>query len=222
MSDLNSRDSHDLRSFDRLNSIPYVDILTDLELDCSYMDETAFVNSFSNTDNILVMSLNIQSIQSKFISFCSLIDKLAASKALPDFFLLQESFAKDFTYLNIKGFKPVFDSRPLNSRGGGTAIYCNESFNIKHLSNQHFFIPNLLEASVIIAEIPGKSKILLASIYRPNTSQIYGNNQQIEYFLDALGEFLEVLNSHNVITLCCGDFNLNLFNISDSTNAVRM
>lgn len=66
MCDLNSRDSHDIRSFDRLSSIPYIDILNDLELDCSFMDEKTFVNSFSNSNNIKIISLNIQSIVAKF------------------------------------------------------------------------------------------------------------------------------------------------------------
>ena len=218
MCDLNSRDSHDIRSFDRLSSIPYIDILNDLDLDCSFMDEKAFVKSFSNSNNIKIISLNIQSIVAKFSEFNTFFDKLAINKALPDFFLLQETFAKDFSFLGVKGFKPVFDARPQGSRGGGTAIYCSDEFNIKHLSSQHFFLPNILEATVIIAEVPGKYKLLLASVYRPNTHLVYNNNQQIDVFLESIGEFLEILNEYNLTTLVCGDFNLNLFLINDSNS----
>ena len=116
--DLNLNDNRDIRTFNYLASIPYVDILNDIELDCRYYDEKPFINSFSNNNNICILSLNIQSLQSKFTPFTNLIDNLADKNALPPFILLQETFIKDDFHFNIKGFKSVFNSRPSNARGG--------------------------------------------------------------------------------------------------------
>ena len=74
--ELNNRDSHDIRSFDRINDIPYIEVLNDLELDCAYYDETSYINSFSNNENVTIISLNIQSVQAKFLELNNLIDKL--------------------------------------------------------------------------------------------------------------------------------------------------
>lgn len=216
--DLNLNDNRDIRTFNYLASIPYVDILKDIELDCMYYDEKSFIDSFNNNNNICILSLNIQSIQSKFIPFTNLIDNLTDKNALPQFILLQETFIKDDFHFNIKGFKSVFNSRPPNSRGGGTLIYCSDQYNIKHLNNKNFFISNLLEASVVQIESPGKVKFILVSLYRPNTHHTLNNAEQIDSFMVALGEFLEILNNFNMPVICAGDFNLDLFKIVDPNN----
>ena len=163
--ELNSDLSRDIRTFDPFNDIPFVEFMQDIDLDCSYYDEQSFADSFSSTKNILILSLNIQSLQSKFLSFTNLIDNFALTNSKPDFILLQETFVSDIFHFNIKGFRAILNCRPPGSRGGGTAIFLNDSYDFKHLSNDAFFIPHILESSVVQVIIPGKSKFLLISLY---------------------------------------------------------
>lgn len=163
-------------------------------------------------------TLMIQDSTSKFLTFTNFIDKLIPIKANPDFLLLQETFVKDAFHFSIKGYKHIFNSRASNLRGGGTLIYCAESYNVKQLSNDTFFISNILESSVAQIEIPGKSKFLIISLYRPNTNLTLNSADQIEAFMQALGDFLDIINEYNLPTFYCGDFNMDLFKISDANN----
>lgn len=211
--ELNSNDTKDIRSYNISNDIPYVEFLNDIDLNCAYYDEKSYVDSFSSSNNILIFSLNICSLQSKYTPLINLIDNFALNNAKPDIIMLQETFIKDIFYYSIKGYRAIFNCRPLGSRGGGTTIYCSELYNIKQLTNDAFFIPNILEATVMQVDIPGKSKFLIISVYRPNTHPNKNNQEQINDFFTALGTFLQIIDNYNTQTFIGGDFNLNLFDL---------
>ena len=214
LEELNNNVNRDIRTFNLLNDIPYLDVLEDLDLNCRYYDESTYCNTFSSSKNISIFSLNIQSLAAKFLPFTNLIDKLSLNNAEPDFIMLQESFVKDIFHFNISNYKVVFNCRPPALRGGGTVIYCKEIYNIKQLSNDLFFKSNILESSVVLVDIPGKSKFILCSLYRPNTHLSLNSASQIREFFIALGEYLEAINNFNYPTIFGGDFNLNLFDIN--------
>ena len=115
--ELNNNFNYDLRHISLVDS-DYLDILNDLDFNSTYYNEDSYINSFSNSNKIILMSLNICSIQSKFTEFNSLLDKLSDNNARPDIILIQESWVQDSSHFNIKGFKAVLNARPKGSRGG--------------------------------------------------------------------------------------------------------
>ena len=117
--ELNSNNNYDLRHIGLVSDSEYLDILNDLDINSIYYDEDSYIGSFSNSNKIILMSLNICSIQSKFTEFNSLLDKLSENNSRPDIILIQESWVQDASHLNIKGFKSVLNARPRGSRGGG-------------------------------------------------------------------------------------------------------
>lgn len=219
LNELNSDVRLDLKTLNVINDLPYLDLLDEISVSCVYYDETSYVRSFSNSNKIIIMSCNIQSISAKFVEFNNLIDKMAEGKAKPDIILVQESFVQDLSQFNIRGFKAVLNPRPKGSRGGGTMIYYCNTFNALHLTNQAFFIPNILETSVLQVSIPGKAKFLISSLYRPNSHRELNTNEQIKSFFSYFECFLEILNDYNLPTIVGGDFNLNLFNLSDPNSS---
>ena len=141
--ELNSNNNYDLRHIGLVSDSEYLDILNDLDIYSIYYDEDSYIGSFSNSNKIILMSLNICSIQSKFTEFNSLLDKLSENNSRPDIILIQESWVQDASHLNIKGFKSVLNARPRGSMGGGTMIYYNKSFNVTPILNDSFFRPNI-------------------------------------------------------------------------------
>ena len=89
---------------------------------------------------------------------------------------------QDASHLNIKGFKSVLNARPRGSRGGGTMIYYNESFNVTPILNDSFFRPNIFESTALQISIPGKARFIACSVYRPNTHRELNDSNQIKAF----------------------------------------
>ena len=48
-------------------------LYSNLDVQCSYLDENQYINNFKNLKNISILSLNIQSLSSKFAEFQELI-----------------------------------------------------------------------------------------------------------------------------------------------------
>jgi len=62
------------------------EISHDLGSSCKYFDEETFVEKFGNNNNFSVMSLNIQSLPSKFGQLSELLDNFKKHKYLPSSF----------------------------------------------------------------------------------------------------------------------------------------
>ena len=82
---MNDNDSLDIRFIDsnNLDNDPsYLDILNDCEINSLYYSEESFVNSFSNSSKIIVLSCNIQSLHAKFTELNILLDNLRLKKSV--------------------------------------------------------------------------------------------------------------------------------------------
>ena len=73
---------------DDSNDSPY----SNLNVQCSYFDENQFINNFKILKNISILSLNIQSLPSKFAEFQELIQNLQINKCEPDILSIQETW----------------------------------------------------------------------------------------------------------------------------------
>lgn len=219
---MNDNDSLDIRFIDsnNLDNDPsYLDILNDCEINSLYYSEESFVNSFSNSSKIIVLSCNIQSLHAKFTELNILLDNLRLKKACPDIILVQESWIKDPASFNIKGFSLILNARPPDLRGGGTMIYYSDRFNVTTINIDSFFIPKIFECSLLQLSIPGKIKLVVSSVYHP-PSLI--NEENVQFFSN-LELFLEFVNELHLPTVVGGDFNYNLFNLDDiNSNASEL
>ena len=197
---MNDNDSLDIRYIDsnNLDNDPsYLDILNDCEINSLYYSEESFVNSFSNSSKIIVLSCNIQSLHAKFTELNILLDNLRLKKACPDIILVQESWIKDPASFNIKGFSLILNARPPDLRGGGTMIYYSDRFNVTTINIDSFFIPKIFECSLLQLSIPGNIKLVVSSVYHP-PSLI--NEENVNFFSN-LELFLEFVNELHLPTV---------------------
>jgi hypothetical protein len=72
------------------------------------------------------MSINIQSLQSKFSEFAEMIQNLEHKNIAPNIICLQELWQfPDSLALSLPGYHPIeFKLRRNNVQGGGVGIYC--------------------------------------------------------------------------------------------------
>jgi hypothetical protein len=63
---------------------------SNLNVQCEYMDVNTCVNTLSNINNFSFLSLNVQSLHSKFTALDDLINNMQLNSFTPDVILLQE------------------------------------------------------------------------------------------------------------------------------------
>lgn len=212
--DLNDMPLYNL-SNDFLYDSIYARLFNELDIKCSYFSESNLCDELNNIqcNFISCFSLNIQSIRSKFLEFNAFLSNLSTKNCFLDLICLSETWCADYSRLSLPGYSVYFSARSSGSHGG-SAIYVKDQIISSQLFNENMFIDNLLEATTIKIELNG-FKAIVMSIYRPNTSLVLGQGEQIDLFLTKLNLLLEFLDSFNLPVLIQGDFNINLFNLND-------
>ena len=157
------------------------------------------------------MSLNIQSLPSKFTEFEEFINDLCSKNCITDIICLQELWRlNDPDFFDLDNFhKLVFKSRADNAQGGGVGIYVKNSLKFKLLPDISVFIDKILETIFIEVEINSKLKIIVGSIYRPNSATINVTaTEQLAKFNDSLTSILSTVGKKKIYIL--GDINIDV------------
>ena len=103
-----------------IDESPYADT----EVECNYYDETQFINKFKSNKLHSMLSLNIQSLPSKFTEFSAFISELNSNEFSFDFIALQELWTlHDSTMYTLPEYHNiVHKSRPAR-QGGGVGFF---------------------------------------------------------------------------------------------------
>ena len=172
------------------------------------------INTVINSDRHLfsILSLNIQSIRSKFDQFSSLLETLKEKNVIFSAICIQESGLDnnfDTNSFDIPGYKLISQGKSASEKGG-LVIYLKDSysFTIRHNYNNS----SLWEGLVIdVFHETFSSKITIANIYRP--PKFNNNNQTLTNFINEIGPLITSLSKQKSHTLISGDFNINLLDI---------
>ena len=152
-------------------------------------------DEYKNTHELLRMSLNARSINSKFQKIRDIVHDLA-----PSVLCIQETWGKNSTTdYSIKGFhKPVFqvrNSKGMNA-GGGVAIWVKDSIAFTEIKSP--FIEKEIETIAIT--LPG-FKLSIINVYRG-----FGN---AEAAITKLTDFVDSIKTGDDKAIV-GDFNIDL------------
>lgn len=192
--------------------------LSDFKLDCNYYSEKDFVSKYKNSQTNLAISLNIQSLASKFDSFLTTLDLFDKNNINISIIALQEIWAiPDANTFSIKGFKFVYKARK-SGRGGGVAFYIREGLSFKIIEKLSIFEENVFENLVVEITLPKQKSTIFSCIYRPNNHKTLTPNEQINEFLNIFAKHAESLSSLKLPTYILSDTNLDLLKINNENS----
>ena len=163
------------------NDSPYFE----KNLSCTYLDEKDFCNLYSNKRKFLLMPLNVQSLPAKFSEFSLFITQLGMKKCNPDIICIQETWQLgDESLYNLQGYqKPCFKLRSSSTQGGGVGIYVKNLLPFKVLPNLSVFIDKVVETIFVEISLPKNKKIIVGSVYRPNSNILLSRkNSNFRFF----------------------------------------
>ena len=178
-----------------------------------YTADELIIHFRSVTSNFIVLSLNIQSINSKYDQFVTFLDILNAQNIRIDAICLQETWlgANDSSSLyQLDNYHCIFKPKHCSSHAG-LAIYLLETYEYKVLDLSRN--SDIWES--LLVEIPASKQnkhIILGNIYKPPKEN---NNTNIETFISELTSDLYNLDRLNTNVILAGDFNINLLQIKN-------
>ena len=168
-----------------------------------------------NAANLLVLSLNAQSILAKFSSYEIMLQALFEQDIRPDILLIQESWLKndDFLHLvQIDGYTCISQGYKC-SRHGGLITYINSKFSTKILD----ICPDSQIWEGLFVEISlndnKEIKYIIGNIYKPPRDN--NNYQNIQNFISEFDPVLNYLNRSKTECIIGGDWNINLLKINE-------
>ena len=215
----NSDDDNDFLS----TGSPY----SSADFSCSYMCETQLIEKMKTRCNPFVLSVNIQSLQSKFNDLQALISSLLANKCAPDLICLQEIWRiPGSEFLNLDGYHPLeYLSRQFNVQGGGVGIFVKKNLNFSINKKLSIFSDRILE-SIFVDVTFNNKKITIGSLYRPGTQHpTLSSSEQFTQFCELFSSIADAANNSHYPTYIFGDTNIDCLKYgtcANSTNYVDM
>ena len=161
------------------------------------------------------MSLNIQSLQSKYQKLINLLNHFSSKGVNIDVIALQEVWQIPFPdLLQIPGYNLFFKTRK-KIKGGGVGFYIKDTINAQIIPNLSPFQEKTFETITLEITINNKST-LITSIYR-SPSLDADSLRIFNSALDLLMRDIKVKNHDSFIFL---DANINLLNLSNNNGTI--
>ena len=184
------------------------------DLNYGFINEDKLSESFSENENsFLTLSMNIQSLCSKFNDLHTFLASLKQKKVKINLLSLQEVWKiPDPNLLQLPGYKFFYKAR-VNGSGGGVGFYIDNRFTSEELKDLSFWEENVYESLCIKTELEPGKKALFVSLYRPNTHKKLTSLEQINRFLEILAQHLEKLESFGLPIFIHSDANINLLSL---------
>ncbi len=162
--DYEQNQDSNLNVFNDVTANPYDDLL----INCNYYDESQFIQKFSNNKKFSLLSLNIQSLPSKYNELCEFIYTLENAKCSPDVILLQETWKiVDKSIFPLRGYSELIHKGRSAGQGGGVGLYLKTDLKFKILDEKSLFFDHVLESICAEITLPSTKKIAIVSLYRP-------------------------------------------------------
>ncbi len=178
-------------------------------INCTY---SAIDECIKNENNYLtVLSLNVQSLNSKFSEIKDMIYEMHSLGSAPDVICLQELWqVPDSSLFKINGYQELqFRLRADNVQGGGVGIFVRNGLNFVIEPVLSIFQDRILETLFIEIATVNK-KVILGSVYRPNSHPTISSGDQFDISMELFTNLLSTINEKNMTAFIFGDFNIDV------------
>ena len=219
------------------------DLYTHDNHNCQYFEEDEFqakVERLKN-DNFSILSLNIQSLNSKFSEFKTFLAN-SCKNFKPSIICLQETWTNPIDlnlfklddyhlpYIEGRGGRQVDrltdngiggrgrgqDDRLTDSNnihGGGVGCYIHRSLIYDKLDELSIFHPRVFESQFIKVKMPKNKFLIIGNIYRPNTAPFADIERANTYIEQILIKIkTDPMYKNAQDLILTGDFNINILN----------
>ena len=182
-----------------------------------YYDDELLINTLKErAKNFKILSLNIQSLHSKFDLLKAFLENFQISGCEFSAVCLQETWLKEFhdlSLLEIKGYNLV-TRFPSCSIHGGVCIYLKNSINYRILDlfgNSDIWDGQFIEVNVSNFSENHTKKVVIGNIYRPPRNNI----DNLKTFVNDIDLVLNKIQNLRSEAVVMGDFNIDLLKIND-------
>lgn len=191
-----------------IDDLPY----STSDLKCKYLDEIEFSKEYSKSKKISFLSLNIQSLPSKFNEFVEFLSGLGSDGGFFDVIAVQETWQLPNTDMfMLDGYNSFFKTRNNNVQGGGVGLYVKDTIKATVIPELSVFTEKVFESIFVHLELPSGKKIIVSSIYRPNSKHPrLSPNDQFDHSMDIFSNILSQLSEKKLESYLLGDFNIDL------------
>ena len=193
------------------------DLLDHDSIDCKFYDEQSMISSFSSSKNPIAISINIQSLSSKFEKFSDMISNFELNNLFFDVIAIQETWdIKNVKSLTLPSFHEFISKTRSSSRGGGVGFYIKSDLKYKIIEDLSIFNERIFESLCIEVEFSSNNSALFISLYRPPSHNILPPSEHSEVFLETLEHLLSNLAGVNKEVYILTDSNIDLLSINSS------
>ena len=181
-----------------------------------YYDVQHLIYKFKNSNKPLFLSVNIQSLSSKFDSLKEILATFEKNKIYIIAVALQEIWALPHPdLLNIPHFN-LFSKQRMVGRGGGVGFYIREGLSAKIINELSPFRDKIFECITIQITL-NRKKIYLSNFYRSPSN----NALDLESFFSEIEQLLSLLHRNDVPYLVFTDSNINLLKLAHCPTAQK-
>jgi exonuclease III len=175
-----------------------------------YHDCDSFFNKIGNSRKPTILSLNIQSLQSKHESLLNFINDANSKNAEIDIICLQEIWQiPEISTIQLPNYDFIFKRRA-KFRGGGVGCFIKKGISYKIIDSLSFFVEKFFECITIEIKLNGK-KILISNFYRPPTSHpSYTPSVQFNIFMENIENLFRGITNLGCESYVFSDSNINL------------
>ena len=180
-----------------------------------YYSDNDFIATLSNSNNpVAILSLNCQSISSKFDDILILVEKVYQRNQNIDILCIQESWLGEhshYSQYNIDGYDMYYQSSVCSSHTG-LIIYVRSEYQVKQLNLRNISV--LWESLFLEVTLTDGKKIIIGDIYRAPKEEV----NIITTFIVELSHILTLLNRMKLPVYLCGDYNINLLKMHEKNS----
>ena len=180
-----------------------------------YYSDNDFIATLSNSNNpVAILSLNCQSISSKFDDILILVEKVYQRNQNIDILCIQESWLGEhshYSQCNIDGYDMYYQSSVCSSHTS-LIIYVRSDYQVKQLNLRNSSV--LWESLFLEVTLADGKKIIIGDIYRGPKEEV----NIITTFIVELSHILTLLNRMKLPVYLCGDYNINLLKMHEKNS----
>ncbi|KAI2647507.1 DNA-directed RNA polymerase subunit omega [Labeo rohita] len=177
---------------------------------CKYYTDAEFTSNIETAGSFSLIHLNCRSLYSNFSKIHDYLNTLQNKFtviALSETWLTDEKGVE----FHFEGYELFYVNR-IYKRGGGVALYVSSDLKCKIIECMTTAIADLMECLTVEIEMKKQRNIFVTCIYRTPGSSITVFNNKLEQLLVGMNE--------NKVSVICGDFNINLLNVSNHTSSL--